>query len=120
MLDVAHAKLTTIVHDRFDAAAEANDDEAVLRFLKLFPLLQLHTEGITKYARYLCSTLARQAEPRVNRTLESQEEGGEQQTAFVDTLTFLLELVAQNVRENEPLLDTHFGLLGCGRRDECE
>ena len=115
MLDAAHAKLTKIVHDRFDAAAEAKDDEAVVRFLKLFPLLHLHAEGIGKYARYLCSKLARKAEPRVNKTLEApreEDEDAEQDTAFVDTLTFLFELVAQNVRENEPLLDTHFGEKG--------
>lgn len=105
ILDAARSRLTEIVQQSFAQAANSKDNDSVLRFVKLFPLLKLHAEGVAAYGRYLCSQLSRTMEEQTARAVETDAPD----TAFVDTLTALFEHVAQTVRQQEPLIETHYG-----------
>lgn len=55
MLYEAEEKLKLIVHSKFDAAVHSGDVASVERFFKIFPLLGLYTEGLTKFGKYLAA-----------------------------------------------------------------
>ena len=49
----AEMRLKTIVHSRFDDAVHREDAASVERFFKIFPLLDMHADGISKFSKYL-------------------------------------------------------------------
>ena len=51
-LNAAAAKLKSITHSKFDAAVNTGDVASVERFFKLFPLLGIKEEGLTKFAKW--------------------------------------------------------------------
>ena len=53
LLYEAEEKLKAIVHSKFDAAVHSGDVASVERFFKIFPLLGLYSEGLTKFGKYL-------------------------------------------------------------------
>lgn len=53
-LQEAERQLKVLVTEKFDAATKAGDLPQVERFFKIFPLLRLHEEGISKFSVYLC------------------------------------------------------------------
>lgn len=53
-LQEAEKQLKVLVTEKFDAATKAGDLPHVERFFKIFPLLGLHEEGISKFSAYLC------------------------------------------------------------------
>lgn len=53
-LQDAASQLRTIVQHKFDEAVKMEDLGSVERFFKIFPLLGMHDEGITKFCNYLC------------------------------------------------------------------
>ena len=58
LLHEAETKLKGIVNNRFDASVHSNDVASVERFFKIFPLLGLHEEGLTKFGKYLSSQVS--------------------------------------------------------------
>lgn len=52
-------KLKTIVNSKFDAAVHSQDVASVERFFKIFPLLAMHNEGITKFGKYLAAQVSK-------------------------------------------------------------
>lgn len=55
LLHESEDKLRTIVHNKFDAAVHSGDLASVERFFKIFPLVGLHEEGLTKYGKFLAA-----------------------------------------------------------------
>lgn len=47
-----------IVNRRFDEAVAAEDLASIERFFKIFPLINMHDEGLNKFMSYLRSKLA--------------------------------------------------------------
>ncbi len=54
-LHEAEVRVREVVSARFDEAVKEEDLASIERFFKLFPLIDLHDEGIGKFTRYLCS-----------------------------------------------------------------
>lgn len=54
LLQEAEQRLRAIVTEKFAAATEAGDLPQVERFFKIFPLLGLHEDGLSKFSEYLC------------------------------------------------------------------
>ncbi|KAM4721197.1 conserved oligomeric Golgi complex subunit 4 isoform 2-T2 [Rhinophrynus dorsalis] len=108
-LQEAEQHLKVIVSDKFDAATKAGDLPQVERFFKIFPLLGLHEEGISKFSEYLCKQVAKKAEENLQLALGS--EGNERRAAliFADTLTLLFEGIARIVETHQPILETYYG-----------
>lgn len=54
-LEEASTQLRHIVTLKFDDAVAKDDLASVERFFKIFPMLGLHSDGIVKFANYICS-----------------------------------------------------------------
>lgn len=55
LLQEAEEKLRSIVHTKFDAAVHSGDFASIERFFKIFPLIGLHEEGLTKFGKFLAA-----------------------------------------------------------------
>lgn len=55
MLQEAEQKLKVIVAEKLDEAVAAVDLAQVERFFKIFPLLGLHQQGLSRFGQYLCT-----------------------------------------------------------------
>ncbi|XP_075694366.1 conserved oligomeric Golgi complex subunit 4 isoform X2 [Rhinoderma darwinii] len=108
-LQEAEKQLKVLVSEKFDAATKAGDLPQVERFFKIFPLLGLHEEGISKFSAYLCQQVAKKAEENLALALGS--EGSERRATllFADTLTLLFEGIARIVETHQPILETYYG-----------
>ena len=51
----AEAKVKVIISKRFDEAVDREDLASVERFFKIFPLINMHEEGLKKFTNYLCA-----------------------------------------------------------------
>ncbi|KAF5919509.1 hypothetical protein HPG69_000108 [Diceros bicornis minor] len=54
LLQEAEQRLKAIVTEKFAIATKEGDLPQVERFFKIFPLLGLHEEGLSKFSEYLC------------------------------------------------------------------
>ena len=54
--------LTDIVIDNFDHAVQGGDEDAIVRFFKLFPLIGQHEIGLDKFSAYICGIISRQCQ----------------------------------------------------------
>ena len=54
LLQEAEQRLKAIVAEKFAVATKEGDLTQVERFLKIFPLLGLHEDGLSKFSEYLC------------------------------------------------------------------
>ena len=82
LLHEAETKLKGIVNNRFDASVHSNDVASVERFFKIFPLLGLHEEGLTKFGKYLSSQVR----------LQRYCKGSFWENTFQNTISCLLTL----------------------------
>ena len=55
LLHQSRAQLCQVVTQRFEEAVKDNDAASVERFFKIFPLLNMHDEGLEKFSIYLAS-----------------------------------------------------------------
>lgn len=67
LLQEAEQRLKTIVTEKFDAAMKQGDLPQVERFFKIFPLLGLHEEGLSKFSEYLCKQVMASGKHRGTR-----------------------------------------------------
>jgi hypothetical protein len=59
LLQEAEEKLKSIVNTKFDAAVHSGDFASIERFFKIFPLIGLHEEGLTKFGKFLSSQVSK-------------------------------------------------------------
>lgn len=131
-LEEASTQLRHIVASKFDDAVAKDDFASVERFFKIFPLLGLHSDGIVKFANYICSKVnGRQIETNIEYFLliqwsirfqldkKAQKElrtsfdiaTAEKRipVAFADTLTLLFENFARVIEVNQPIIENYYG-----------
>jgi hypothetical protein len=58
MLQVTEQQLKVLVVERLDEAVTRGDLAQVERFFKIFPLLDLHDQGLARFGQYLCSQVS--------------------------------------------------------------
>jgi hypothetical protein len=68
----ARMELVDILSQRFDKAIEANSDENILRFFKLFPLIGYPELGLDKYSTFVCNTVARKCQDNLRNSIASE------------------------------------------------
>lgn len=54
-LHEAEGTVKEIVAKRFDEAVKLEDLASIERFFKIFPLINMHDEGLKKFTQYLCT-----------------------------------------------------------------
>jgi hypothetical protein len=107
LLRDAEKRLKQIVTEKFDWAVLSANDSGVERFLKIFPLLNLHFEGLEKFSAYLRSQISSSASTQLRAAL--QVSGDRAGVVYADTLTLLFENVAQLIERHQPLMETFYG-----------
>lgn len=105
LLHEAQNQLCRVIEQKFDEAARDQDAASVERFFKIFPLLNMHEEGIKKFSSYLATQL------KENSPLIKQQESNQIRASvkFADSLTLLVEGVARILEIHQPLVETYYG-----------
>ncbi|XP_072836506.2 conserved oligomeric Golgi complex subunit 4 [Pogona vitticeps] len=109
LLQEAEQRLKTIVTEKFDMATEQADLPQVERFFKIFPLLGLHEEGLSKFSEYLCKQVANKAEENLQLVMKTDMTDRRAAVIFADTLTLLFEGIARVVETHQPIVETYYG-----------
>ncbi|KAK4879456.1 hypothetical protein RN001_007602 [Aquatica leii] len=108
-LQDAASQLRTIVQLKFDEAVRMEDLASVERFFKIFPLLDMHDEGIRKFCNYLSEKLKDTAEKNLHAALNTSASDKRHNVKFADTLTLLFEGLARIIDIHQPLVETYYG-----------
>lgn len=109
LLQESEQRLKTIVTEKFDAAMKQGDLPQVERFFKIFPLLGLHEEGLSKFSEYLCKQVAKKAEENLQLVMGTDMSDRRAAVIFADTLTLLFEGIARVVETHQPIVETYYG-----------
>ncbi|XP_063103703.1 conserved oligomeric Golgi complex subunit 4 isoform X1 [Cavia porcellus] len=109
LLQEAEQRLKAIVAEKFATATKEGDLPQVERFFKIFPLLGLHEEGLSKFSEYLCKQVASKAEENLLLVLGSDMSDRRAAVIFADTLTLLFEGIARIVETHQPIVETYYG-----------
>ncbi|XP_062966591.1 conserved oligomeric Golgi complex subunit 4 isoform X1 [Cynocephalus volans] len=110
LLQEAEQRLKAIVAKKFAIATKEGDLPQVERFFKIFPLLGLHEEGLSKFSEYLCKQVASKAEENLQLVLGMDMSDRRAAVIFADTLTLLFEGIARIVETHQPIVETYYGL----------
>uniref|UniRef100_A0AC11BVI6 Component of oligomeric golgi complex 4 n=1 Tax=Ovis aries TaxID=9940 RepID=A0AC11BVI6_SHEEP len=109
LLQEAEQRLKAIVAEKFAVATKEGDLPQVERFFKIFPLLGLHEEGLSKFSEYLCKQVASKAEENLLLVLGTDMSDRRAAVIFADTLTLLFEGIARIVETHQPIVETYYG-----------
>ncbi|NXJ10091.1 COG4 protein, partial [Odontophorus gujanensis] len=110
LLQESEQRLKTIVTEKFDTAMKQGDLPQVERFFKIFPLLGLHEEGLSKFSEYLCKQVAKKAEENLQLVMGTDMSDRRAAVIFADTLTLLFEgRIARVVETHQPIVETYYG-----------
>uniref|UniRef100_A0A8B9FXC4 Conserved oligomeric Golgi complex subunit 4 n=1 Tax=Amazona collaria TaxID=241587 RepID=A0A8B9FXC4_9PSIT len=109
LLQEAEHRLKMIVTEKFDTAMKQGDLPRVERFFKIFPLLGLHEEGLSKFSEYLCKQVANKAEENLQLVMGTDMSDRRAAVIFADTLTLLFEGIARIVETHQPIVETYYG-----------
>nr|KAF6409465.1 component of oligomeric golgi complex 4 [Rousettus aegyptiacus] len=109
LLQEAEERLKAIVTEKFAIATKEGDLPQVERFFKIFPLLGLHEEGLSKFSEYLCKQVASKAEENLLLVLGTDMSDRRAAVIFADTLTLLFEGIARIVETHQPIVETYYG-----------
>ncbi|KAK1330580.1 hypothetical protein QTO34_010775 [Cnephaeus nilssonii] len=91
LLQEAEQRLKAIVTEKFAVATKEGDLPQVERFFKIFPLLGLHEDGLSKFSEYLCKQVANKAEENLLLVLETDMR------------------IARIVETHQPIVETYYG-----------
>ena len=110
-LHEAEVKVRDIVVGRFDEAVKREDHASIERFFKIFPLINLHDEGLSRFSGYLCSKVADAARENLKQAVDTtgQTDPARANVIFADTLTLLFEGIARTVEIHQPIIETYYG-----------
>ncbi|ESO82827.1 hypothetical protein LOTGIDRAFT_108827, partial [Lottia gigantea] len=111
LLQESEEKLKTIVNNKFSSAVHSGDVASVERFFKIFPLLGMHEEGLTKFGKYLASQLSETADKNLKLAIQSNNPNDDKRSSvlYADTIIMLLESIARTVEVHQPLVETYYG-----------
>ncbi|XP_034237746.1 conserved oligomeric Golgi complex subunit 4 [Thrips palmi] len=109
LLHKAAELLQTEVTSRFDEAVRADDLASVERFFKIFPLLGLQDQGLSKFSIFLCSKLQETARKNLKSALETRSADKRASVIYADTLTLLFEGIARIIEIHQPLIESYYG-----------
>jgi len=99
-LDEARGRLLRDCQENFAQAVADDNKKDIERFLKIFPMLNEHQDGLKRYADYLRSKIV---DPQIDETFRSK------QINQADKLAALYENIAKLIDLHQPLIETYYG-----------
>lgn len=109
LLEEVAEHLRVVVAKKFKEAIIDEDLASVERFFKIYPLLNMHEEGLKEYSLYLSSKLRKASEKNIKMALDAAHSDKKPNIIFADTITLLLEGTARVIETHQPLVDTYYG-----------
>lgn len=109
LLQEAEEKLKSIVNTKFDAAVHSGDFASIERFFKIFPLIGLHEEGLTKFGKFLSSQIAEKSRGNLKIAESVTHKDKNANVIYAETATQLFESIANIIEVRQPLIETYFG-----------
>ncbi|KAK3086090.1 hypothetical protein FSP39_013397 [Pinctada imbricata] len=109
LLHEAEEKLRMIVSSKFDAAVHSGDLASIERFFKIFPLIGLHEEGLTKFGKFLSSQLSESSYKTLVLADNINYNDKQANVIYAETSTQLFEAIAKVVEIRQPLVETYYG-----------
>eukprot|EP00731_Ephydatia_muelleri_P026667 Em0018g767a len=107
LLREAEARLKDLVRSKFNEASSCSDSSSLERFFKVFPLLNLHEEGLKLLNGHL-SKLVRDGAQK-NLHVAAEAKGERAGVVYADMLTLLYEGIARLMEAYQPLVETYYG-----------
>lgn len=109
VLTNATARLKEILEKKLEDAVEAEHIPSMQRFVKLFPLINEHNSGLTRFGKYLSKQIAKIG----NDNLKIMDVGGMDDkrvnVLYADTLFLFFEGIAALLETNQPLIESSYG-----------
>ncbi|KAK6030042.1 hypothetical protein OSTOST_03836, partial [Ostertagia ostertagi] len=94
---------------KLEAAVEAEDIPSMQRFVKLFPLINEHDSGLTRFGKYLSKQIVKIG----SDNLKIMDAGGTDDkrisVLYADTLFLFFEGIAALLETNQPLIESAYG-----------
>ncbi|VDK43066.1 unnamed protein product [Anisakis simplex] len=109
VLREALSSLKAIIESKFDEAVASGDVASLQRFFKLFPLINEHSSGITRFANYLSQEIRKMAESNYKVMMAGGTDDKRVNVLYADALTMLFEGIAREIQIHEPLIDSFYG-----------
>ena len=109
VLRQASAKLKEIIEKNFDEAVQKGDIASMERFFKLFPMINEHSSGLQRFGRYLCSKIEKSCVGFFKIMNAGGTDDKRRNVLYSDTMTMILEEIAKEVMEYQPLIDNFYG-----------
>ena len=105
----AEDRVRRVVSKRFDEAIAQDDLASIERFFKLFPLINMHDEGLQKFSIYMSNKIANTSLKNLQSAINTTTGDPRSSVVFADTLTLLFEGIARTVEIHQPLIETYYG-----------
>ncbi|XP_003737789.1 conserved oligomeric Golgi complex subunit 4 [Galendromus occidentalis] len=107
-LTEAQQTLIEIVRQRFNEALSCADQASIERFFKIFPLLNQHNEGLTKYSNYLCRQVTENAVQSLRKAQGLTKNDKRYHIVLADVFSMLFEDIARVVEIHQPLVERYY------------
>ncbi|XP_004346466.2 hypothetical protein CAOG_05793 [Capsaspora owczarzaki ATCC 30864] len=112
-LQEAERVVRVTIAEKFAAAASAvasgrGSTDEITRFFVLFPLINLHEDGLEKLSAFVCGQVVQLLDGKF-RELSRNENGKLSQVVFVDLFVQLFTAVAKTVDQYQPIIEEHYG-----------
>ncbi len=91
ILENAERQMQKVARMKFESAYKEEDAQSIERFFKIFPLLGLHKEGLSKFVSFLSSQVASTTAQNLNVALEFLNRDEANAVIFSDTFVLLFE-----------------------------
>ncbi|VDL71274.1 unnamed protein product [Nippostrongylus brasiliensis] len=109
VLTNASSRLKEILEKKMEIAAEAEDIPAMQRFVKLFPLINEHDSGLTRFGKYLSKEIAKIGGDNIKIMNAGGADDKRLNVLYADTLFLFFEGIAALLETNQPLIESAYG-----------
>ncbi|KAJ3107942.1 Golgi transport complex subunit 4 [Physocladia obscura] len=104
-LTAAKSSLLTIISREFDAAVKSGNEASIIRFFKLFAVIDERALGLDKFSAVLASVVKRLAQD----FMRGAGDADQIPTFYADILTRLFEAVASLIDKQELIVERNYG-----------
>ncbi|KAH9281233.1 Conserved oligomeric Golgi complex subunit 4 [Echinococcus granulosus] len=102
-----HLEVISRVSESFDNFVTVENTKAIEELFRIFPIIRKHELGLTKYGKYIATKIGEKAETQFAVVTSTQS--FDKPNVHVDLMTYLLELAAQAIQTNEPVIHASYG-----------
>ncbi|VDK35485.1 unnamed protein product [Taenia asiatica] len=102
-----HLDVISRVSASFDNLVAVGNTKAIEELFRIFPIIREHELGLEKYGKYLATKIGEKVEAQFSVVASTQS--FDKPNVHVDLMTYLLELVAQAIQVNEPVIHDSYG-----------